>query len=313
MPMKTKIYYTGLIAALLVFLGVLFKIQHWPGAFIALASGIFILLFVFLPLALWSNYRAEGTRGSAILYIVTWITCLVVLMSMLFKIQHWPGAGYLLIAAIPFPYVVFLPVYLIVTGKDQNHNIYNTVAILFLLTIVSALSALLSLGVSREKLTDSLLISGNYYRTEAALESLASDSGSSALVVKIDEALGILNKYEDARFLNEGITRQQWIDNPQLLFFSALKPLNSKKSRESAYMLYGDLQSALSDIIGIVKSNTVNKPLSDNVLAIMSMQKSSGAGYYFADALFTSNLQPWEFVYLDGLRVNLMMMKVTAE
>lgn len=311
--MKTKIYFVGLLAALLVFLGVLFKIQHWPGAAIALTSGIFMLLFVFLPLALWSNYRAEGGRGIGLLYIVIWITCFVVLMSMLFKIQHWPGAGYLLIAAIPFPYVVFLPVYLIVTGRNKSHNIYNTVAILFLLTIVSALSALLSLGVTREKLADSLLISGNYNRTESALGTLTAGNGSSALTLKIDEALSILNKYEDLRFLNEGTTRQQYIENPQLLFDYSLKPLNTTKSTESAYLIYGDLQSALSEIIVMVKANPVNKSLAENIIAIMGMQKSSGEGYYFADVLFKSNLQPWEFVYLDGLRVNLMMMKVTAE
>ena len=311
--MKTKIYFVGLLAALLVFLGVLFKIQHWPGAAIAVTCGIFILLFVFLPLALWSNYKAEGGRGIGLLYIVIWITCFVVLMSMLFKIQHWPGAGYLLIAAIPFPYVVFLPVYLIVTGRNKNHNIYNTVAILFLLTIVSALSALLSLGVTRDKLTDSLLLSGNYNRTEAALESLASDNGSSALVLKIDEALVLLDKYEDLRFFNEGTTRQQWIENPYAIFQSSLKPMGSAGTRESANRLYGELQSAVSDIIGMVKSSSAEKPLSDNIGNMLGMKKSSGEGYYFADPLFTSNIQPWEYVYLDGLRVNLMMMKITAE
>jgi hypothetical protein len=34
---------------------------------------------------------------------------------------------------------------------------------------------------------------------------------------------------------------------------------------------------------------------------------------YIADQLFRSNLQPWVFVYLDGLRVNLMMMRITVE
>lgn len=311
--MKTKIYFVGLLAALLAFLGVLFKIQHWPGAFFALAGGIFILLFVFLPLALRSNYKAEGTRGSAILYIVTWITCLVVLMSMLFKIQHWPGAGYLLIAAIPFPYVVFLPVYLIVTGRNKNHNIYNTVAILFLLTIVSALSALLSLGVTRDKLTDSLLLSGNYSRTEAALERVVADNESSALTLKVDEALDLLNKYEELRLLGEGITRQQWIENPYAIFQSSLKPIGSAYTRESTVKIYFDLQTTLSDLIEMAKGDPGNKPLSENIGNMLGMQKSSGKGYLFGDVLFRINLQPWEFVYLDGLRVNLMMLRLTAE
>jgi len=45
----------------------------------------------------------------------------------------------------PFPYVVFLPVYLIVTEKNKSHNIYNTVYILLLLALNSTFAALLAL------------------------------------------------------------------------------------------------------------------------------------------------------------------------
>jgi hypothetical protein len=311
--MKTKVYFTGLIAALLVFLGILFKIQHWPGASIALTTGILTLMFAFLPFALRSSYKAEGGKGTAILYFVTWITCLVVLASMLFKIQHWPGAGYLLIAAIPFPYVVFLPVYLIVTGRNKSHNIYNTVAILFLLTIVSALSALLAVGVTKERLTDSLIFSGNYNRTETALGSLTAGNGSSALSKKIDEALRILDEYEEARFLDMGITRQEWIDNPELIMGTSLKQTRKMNYSKDINLKHAALQSVVSDLIKQAGGNPANKPLADNIVAIMNMQKSSGDGYLFADDLFKGNLQPWVFVYLDGLRINLMMLRLTAE
>jgi hypothetical protein len=35
----------------------------------------------------------------------------------LFKIMHWPGAGIFLMVALPFPFLVFLPVYLYVTSR----------------------------------------------------------------------------------------------------------------------------------------------------------------------------------------------------
>jgi hypothetical protein len=233
-------------------------------------------------------------------------------MSMLFKIQHWPGAGYLLIAAIPFPYVVFLPVYLIVTGRNKNHNIYNTVAILFLLAVVSALSALLAVGVSKEKLTDSLLFSENYNRTETALGSMTAGKGSPALTLKIDEALSLIDEYEDLRFNAGGITRQQWVYNPELLPDPLNKNTGAAVNMENRYKLYGGIASALSDIIVTAKNISDNKPLADNIAAILNMRKNSGGGYYFADELILSDLHPWVFVYLDGLRVNLMMLKLTV-
>jgi hypothetical protein len=310
--MKSKIYLTGLAAALLVFLGILFKIQHWPGASITLTSGLFILLFVFLPFALWSNYKAEGAKGSGVLYVVVWITCFVVITSMLFKIQHWPGAGFMLLVAIPFPFVVFLPVYLIVTGRNKNHNIFNSVAILFLLAISSALAALLSLGVTKEKLIDSLLYSANYLRTEKALGPVSSESAASALTVKIDEALRILDELENQRLLNEGITQQQWHENPEYLLFHSLRPAGAKSSTVNTSELYESLQSQLSDIIVLVKGNSFNEHLAGNIPDILNMKKSTGDEYYIADPLINSSIQPWPFVYLDGLRVKLMMLKITA-
>jgi hypothetical protein len=146
--MKTKTYITGLITTTLVFLGATFKVMHWPGAGKLLTTGIIFLLFIFLPPALISGYKGEGRKESLSLYIVTYITCLVTFASMLFKIMHWPGAGILLIIAIPFPFVVFLPVYLYITGKNESHNIYNTVAVLFLLVVFSSLTALLTLNAS---------------------------------------------------------------------------------------------------------------------------------------------------------------------
>ncbi|MCK7536611.1 MAG: hypothetical protein MZV63_39315 [Marinilabiliales bacterium] len=95
--------------------------------------GVTLLVLVFLPLALRNHYLTEGNRQNRALYIVAWLTCFVVFGGMLFKVMHWPGAGKALLVALPFPYVVFLPVFLAVTGKDKNFSIYNTVYVLFLL------------------------------------------------------------------------------------------------------------------------------------------------------------------------------------
>ncbi len=144
--MKQKIYILGLLTTILIFLGLLFKTNNWPGAGYLLTAGLLAFVFIFLPLALRNNYIAEGNPGNRLLYIVTWVTSFVFFISALFKMMHWPGAGTALAIALPFPFVVFLPVYLIVTSKNKNFDIYKTVFILFLLAAISAFSALLALS-----------------------------------------------------------------------------------------------------------------------------------------------------------------------
>lgn len=143
--MKQKLYSLGLATAGLLTLGTIFKINHWPAAAVMITAGLLSFVLLFLPAALVNNYKANGTPENRILYIVTYLTSFVVFIAMLFKIMHWPGAGWGLIIALPFPYVVFLPVYLVVTSKYKSHNIYNTVYILLLLALNSTFAALLAI------------------------------------------------------------------------------------------------------------------------------------------------------------------------
>ena len=170
--MKQKIYFLGLAAAMIMSIGAIFKVNHWPAASIMMTTGTLILVLLFLPAALINTYKAEGNKQNKMLYIVTWITCFVVFIAMLFKIQHWPFAGIGLLIALPFPYIVFLPVFLAVTSKNKNFNIYNTVFVLLLLALNSVFSALLSLNVSKDTIVDSYNISRNYCQVDAAMADL---------------------------------------------------------------------------------------------------------------------------------------------
>ena len=187
--MKQKIYILGVITAMIVFTGTIFKINHYPGAAILLIAGIASLVLLFLPLALVNHYRANGNRKNLLLYIVTYITCFVVFTAMLFKLMHWPHAGILLTIAIPFPYVVFLPVFIVVTSKDKNFNIYNTVFVLLLLALNSVFSGLLALNVTSERIADSYQLSRNYINQQRGLSLLPGTDTKSAVNIKIDEVI----------------------------------------------------------------------------------------------------------------------------
>ncbi len=55
--MKKTMFIFGYIAAILSSTGLLFKLQHWPGAAVLLTLGIVLLNFGFLPLYFYDRYK----------------------------------------------------------------------------------------------------------------------------------------------------------------------------------------------------------------------------------------------------------------
>ncbi len=88
--MKKNLYIPGAAAVLITTTGVLFKINHLPGASIILTTGIALLVILFLPLALSDHFRVSGNRKTLPLYIVAWMLCLLVFAAILFKIVQGP-------------------------------------------------------------------------------------------------------------------------------------------------------------------------------------------------------------------------------
>jgi len=310
--MKQKIYILGLLTTMMIFTGTLFKINHWPVAGILISIGILMLVFVFLPLALRNNYKAEGNSQNLILYIVTWLTCFVVFLGMLFKIMHWPGVRYFLSIALPFPYVIFLPVFLVVTSKNKNFNIYNTVCVLFLLAIISAFTALLALNVSKERIDDSLIISRNYNRMENALNGLPSGNQQSPVNQKIDEALKIVDDYQNLILRNEDITGEQWEENP-----GNLQRPESANIAPAALVDSGEptpgarLGKALNELVALIVqkngSETTEKALP--VLLGLGKEKEMDPDWTYRYIQATNLF--WVLIYLDGLETNLKLIKAT--
>jgi hypothetical protein len=310
--MKQKIYILGLIAAAILFFGTLFKIMHWPGAGWLLVSGMTFLVFAFLPAALVNHYRQEGNRQNMSLYIITWVTCLIVFSSMLFKIMHWPGAGILLIISLPFPYLVFLPVFLIVTSKNKNFNIYNTVFVLFLLAAMSSVSALLALNVSTERVADSLYLARSYNHTGHVLKTIPESARQPEIGNKIDNLLVLIEEYQDMLLSNEGITGDQWDKDPRVYL---TKDMRKMKRMEKPEALDGSatvrLQSAVSELMEYVESTPGLESLAEEAPCILNLKKTENGEYLFNDRFFLHNIQPWSMIYLDGLESKLRLIKAT--
>jgi len=306
--MKQKLYIFGLINSLIIFTGIIFKVNHFPGAGILLTIGLVTFSVFFLPVALINNYRNSENKSLS-LYFVTWLTCFVVFTSMLFKVQHWPGAGIALIIAIPFPYVVFLPVFLTVTSKIRNFNIYNTVFVLLLLALNSVFSALLALNVSKTSIDDSLNLTKNYNRLETVLTQLPGKQINDPLNIKIDAVLTTVNEYRDLILKQEGLTKEQWNKSPETLWrpdarlVAAIPLYNNNESKPGERLETGlkDLIAELDKIPGGLISSA----------AIFNYAQSSGNEQPWGFKVLQDNNLSWVLTYLDGLEVNLRMLKIS--
>lgn len=139
--MKQKLYIAGLVNLYLILTGLFLKIFHLPGANIILASGLICFVVIYMPVALINAYRSSGKN--LMLYAISGLTSLIVFSAMLFKIMHWPYANVALTVAIPFPYVIFLPVFLY-SARDNRYSLNSVIFVLFLVVLNSVMNVLLS-------------------------------------------------------------------------------------------------------------------------------------------------------------------------
>ncbi len=312
--MKQKIYTLGLVAAIIMSTGAIFKLNHWPAAGIMMTVGTAILVLIFLPAALINHYKSDGNRENKLLYIASYLTFFVVFTAMLFKIQHWPYAGYGLLIALPFPYVVFLPVFLAVTSKNKNFNIYNTVSVLLLLALNSVFSALLALNVSKDTVNDSYGISINYCRTEAAIADLPVISDNSAVNSKIDEIIKITGNYQDLILKHEGMTREQWKKDPGNLIRPDNINIAVSVLFDNGETIPGlKLDKALTELIDLMKQTKGFEDAAKDLPLILNLDEEKGpdnALNFYNRNIFVP--LSWALIYLDGVETNLKMIRVTG-
>jgi hypothetical protein len=98
--MKNTMKIFGVIAPILLAVGGLFKIEHWPFAGIMLTLGFFLLTFLFLPSAIYVIYREVSNKTKLFLHLSGFLAGFLFAISFLFKIQHWPWANYIMFAAV---------------------------------------------------------------------------------------------------------------------------------------------------------------------------------------------------------------------
>jgi hypothetical protein len=310
--MKQKIYITGVLTAITVFAGAIFKMNHFPGAGILITAGLASLVLLFLPLALVNHYKFEGDGKNLTLYIVIYITCIVVFTSMLFKLMHWPYAGLLLTIALPFPYIVFLPVFIKVTSKNKHFNIYNTVFVLLLLALNSVFSGLLALNVTSNRVVDSYRLSGNYNIQKTALAELPVYDPGSAVNMKIDEVLKIVNDCKEMILKIDNKTVDQWERDPGNLRHADFRGSAATVLNRAGEPLSQKLDKGLKELISLMAETPGYEVISKSAPSIFNYHNEPASGESEWSKQVFNDFLAWVLIYLDGLEANLLTIKASG-
>jgi len=230
---------------------------------------------------------------------------------MLFKMMHWPGAGKALLIALPFPYVVFLPVFLVVTSKDKTFSIHNTVAVLFLLAGTSISAALLALNVSKERLDDSLRLSHTYNSVEAVLDEIPAAAGQASVINKIDELLVIIDDYQRKIFSVEGMTEKEWNNDP-----TTFPRPEAASILDKALITAGEnptydtrLQTGLGELVSELRRTAANEDITGKIALIFDYFETPDDGPGWTKGMFMVLPRVWSLIYLDGLETNLKLIR----
>lgn len=112
--MKKAADITGIIFSSLIILGSIFKMQHWPGASVILIAGVFFFMIAYMPFNLVAQLKKDKSTLNVILQISFLFTFWLLLTGMLFKVQHWPVAGWFILeeflccCVCSCPYLLFI-------------------------------------------------------------------------------------------------------------------------------------------------------------------------------------------------------------
>ncbi len=123
--MKKLASILGIIGGLLTLVGTIFKLMHWPGAGIALLSGLGIVALFYLPLLLIIQLKSTSGAGK-FTYIAGLFSAIVLVVGSAFKIMHWPGAGALMLAGMGLLGLLFMPLYFIRSYQQAENKLFKS-------------------------------------------------------------------------------------------------------------------------------------------------------------------------------------------
>lgn len=130
--MKKSASILAIIGGFITIAATVFKLSHWPGASILLFLGLGVLAVLYMPMALMVSLKAKNSSQDKLATTSGFIAGMILILSALFKIMHWPGANVFFTIGTGIMILVFIPLTVIKAYKRAENrwfDIGNLVAI----------------------------------------------------------------------------------------------------------------------------------------------------------------------------------------
>jgi len=127
--------------------GAFFKVMHYPGANVLILASIIVLSFLFLPILFVFKIKETSSARERITLAIATIFGIMISLSSLFKLLHWPYANVLWLTSLGLLFFGFLPIFFFggIRNKDTKFNtIISSVLILVAIGLLFALTQLRS-------------------------------------------------------------------------------------------------------------------------------------------------------------------------
>ncbi len=136
--MKKVMLRSGMFSAVAFTIGAIFKIMHWPGAGMMLVLAITAVSFVFLPIFFLVKTKEVKEKKAKFILGFGALFGILFCISVMFKIQHWPGAHMLWLIGLGVLFFLFLPMYFF-TGIRNPETKQNTILSSIMILIAGGL------------------------------------------------------------------------------------------------------------------------------------------------------------------------------
>ncbi|HSL85500.1 MAG TPA: hypothetical protein VK861_01035, partial [Bacteroidales bacterium] len=133
--MKKTMKISGVAGTVLMGFAATLKIMHLPLAGALFTLGALLLALVFLPSALTVLWKETRSGRRLFLFITAFLAGSFFILGILFKVQHWPGAGLIITLSLVTGLLLFLPSLLLTKIRETEISakipVYITAALGF--------------------------------------------------------------------------------------------------------------------------------------------------------------------------------------
>jgi hypothetical protein len=118
---KLILFISAFIAGVAFIFGMLFKIQHWPGANIVILAGLVTGAFLFVPSVLFQLFGDNEKKQKRSVYVIGALSIVVYAAGFWFRILHWPMASTFLFLGAFVLFFIALPWFTRIQWKNETN------------------------------------------------------------------------------------------------------------------------------------------------------------------------------------------------